>query len=178
MEDRRGEERWAKSLISSGVDHGAHTPINTHRVGFLLQPLSLRLTPITCTNTVDQQRGLAPHTGPRGTSSRTVYRVRSHENHFVQKVTQMLLFQSKYHLRLFICVQVIYVLSYEVDYLATHIWHNSLKRTNKPFHVCLNQSVPLHAIVKIKHDFVNSLLLDNANSKKEKKKSFYKEIIK
>lgn len=66
MEDRRGEERRAKSLISSGVDHGAHTPINTHRVGFLLQPLSLRLTPITCTNTVDQQRGLAPHTGLRG----------------------------------------------------------------------------------------------------------------
>lgn len=66
MEDRRGEERRAKSLISSGIDHGAHTPINTHRVGFLLQPLSLRLTPITCTNTVDQQRGLAPHTGLRG----------------------------------------------------------------------------------------------------------------
>lgn len=66
MEDRRGEERRAKSLISSGIDHGAHTPINTHREGFLLQPLSLRLTPITCTNTVDQQRGLAPHTGLRG----------------------------------------------------------------------------------------------------------------
>lgn len=140
---------------------------------------SAAIIPPPDTNHMHQHGGSAtrPRTSHRpqrkGTSSRTVYRVRSHENHFVQKVTQMLLFQSKYHLRLFICVQVIYVLSYEVDYLATHIWHNSLKRTNKPFHVCLNQSVPLHAIVKIKHDFVNSLLLDNANSKKKKKKSLF-----
>lgn len=171
MEDRRGEERRAKSLISSGIDHGAHTPINTHRVGFLLQPLSLRLTPITCTNTVDQQLGLAPHTGPRGREQQQDCSGQSQvtRESFCAKSDTNIIVQSKYHLRLFICVQVIYVLSYEVDYLATHIWHNSLKRTNKPFHVCLNQSVPLHAIVKIKHDFVNSLLLDNANSKKKKK---------
>lgn len=84
MEDRRGEERRAKNLIPSGIDHGAHAPINTHSVGFFLQPLSLRLTPITRTNTADQRRGLAPHYSLRGREQK---QDRLHDNRFMQKVT-------------------------------------------------------------------------------------------